>query len=261
MSQPHDGAFRVPWRLWRRGNGRDLSAGRRCRARSFERKKTRPRWVESLERVSPLRLFFTGGVEYDAAVDPDRLLRFIDDFRIFASRLRLSPFWGDGVELKFRKLGRHRAEGLYYPDCRVLVLDVGSTRSFAHEFGHLVDFRASRGQSSGLRAPMASRRNAFLPFHDALLARMLREGRGDPRLSGGRGRCSWQYFSSAAECFARAFEQWAAGYLPVPSSLVREPDAYRSDVLFYREIPEGLAAFFSNLLSRGPEGRSLPVDG
>lgn len=257
MHQEGAGAFFERTALHRHRRGLPCPQARRARA--FERKRRRPLWVEELERRSPLQFFFTGGIEYDGRIDPGRLAVFIEDFQRFVRRLGISPLWGRSVELKFRRLGRHRADGLYYPDCRVLVMDLRSARSFAHELGHLVDFHAHPGPVPGSRAPAASSRSEFLPFHDLMISRMLQEGQGDPRLSRGRGRCSWSYFTSRQECFARAFEQWAAERLGEPSSLLGAPERYRSDVLFFREVPGGLGRYFETLVARGPAGLTSPA--
>jgi hypothetical protein len=222
-------------------------------ARTFERKRARPLWALRRERGSPLGAYFSGGIEIDARTDPARLSAFVEDFLCFRAALSVAPGWGSRVELKFRRLGRHRADGLYYPKERILVLDTASSSSFAHEFGHLLDFRSAR-ESLGSR--LLSGEDWFTPFHDSLLARMRAEGGGDPRLSGGRGRLSWRYFATRAECFARSFEQFVAEMVPAPSALVGAPGRYRSDPLFFRELPADLMGRFLSVLRVGPRSQA-----
>jgi hypothetical protein len=224
----------------------------RRKAKSFERKKQRPRRILLLEVRSPLKSFFTGGVEYDSRVEPSAIEGFIEDFHCFIEAFCVAPDWGEGVELKFRPLGHHRADGLYYPEQAVLVLDLKSSKSFAHEFGHLVDYGASRrGSEAGGGALSSSR--GFLPFRQLLLSQMEGRAKDDPRLRGKKGRLSWRYFTSPAECFARAFEQYVSEVLPSPSSLVGEPARFRADPLFFQEIPPALGEYFSALLAGGHE--------
>lgn len=232
--------------------GGPRSIGTWTRARTFERKKRRVRRVLRMEERSSLRSFFTGGVEYDDGIDPAQIESFVGDFDAFQEALEVSSSWGQGVELKFRRLGRHRAEGLYYPDQRVLVMALSSWRSFAHEFGHLVDYRGGGHRAlSGL--------GGFSPFHDTLLWRMRGEGRGDYRLGQGRGRISWRYFSSRAECFARAFEQYASELLPQPSCLVGRPERYRQDPLFFGELSMDIRRYFRQILLDGPAAAAASV--
>jgi hypothetical protein len=334
-------------------------------ARTFQRLRRRPSWLAAAERRSPLASYFTGGVEYDARMDLPLMDAFSSDFARFIDLLGVPPGWGRGVELKFRRLGRHRAEGLYFPDRRILALDVRTSRSFAHEFGHLVDYRSGArardrgagggagvglgaapgigtpagleglgchdrfaghdsrpghedgdrsgpgswaitipGSTAGARAgAQAGASHGAMPganpdcragamvgtiagsipgvipggipggnpgaqtdvgtprssdveferFRSRMLRRMAEAGRGDPRLSRGGGRLSWNYFATPLECFARAFEQWASEVLPRPSVLVGDPGRYRSDPLFLEEVPLALDTYFRGVLSEGPQ--------
>lgn len=43
-------------------------------------------------------------------------------------------------ELKFRKLGKHKAFGLYVPSLDIVAVDVRHTSSFIHEYGHHLDY-------------------------------------------------------------------------------------------------------------------------
>lgn len=225
----------------------------RKKAKTFERKKQCSRRVLLLEISSPLNNFFTGGVEYDGRLHWGRLETFIEDFDLFIDSLHVSPAWGEGVELKFRRLGHHRADGLYYPDQAILVLDLKSSRSFAHEFAHLVDYRASHGRQKPNGAGAFSSSDAFRPFHELLVTQMDRRGKDDARLKGKSGRLSWSYFTSPAECFARAFEQFVSELLPAPSSLVGEAAKFRQDPFFFEDVPGPLAEYFSALLA-APRG-------
>jgi len=226
------------------------------RARTYERKKNRPRWLVAEEQRSALASFFTGGIEYDTRVNLAEIELFTEDFRTFRRTFGVPAGWGTAVELKFRRLGRHRADGLYYPDQRVLVLDAASWCSFAHEFGHLLDYRGGAG---GVTTAAFSCGKEFLPFHEILVRRMRDEGGDEPRLSGRRGRLSWKYFSSPLECFARAFEQCVSEAVPQPSTLVGDPEGYRRDPLFFREIPPGLAEYFAVVLGAGTRALDAPA--
>ena len=51
-------------------------------------------------------------------------------------------------ELRFKKLGKHRALGLYYPSLKCLCVDINSPKSFIHELGHYIDYTNEEGQLS-----------------------------------------------------------------------------------------------------------------
>ena len=222
------------------------------RARTFQRKKLKTRKVLSLELHSPMRQFFTGGVEYDACTPPEHIERFTTEFHAFTRLLGVPQAWGRGVELKFRRLGRHRADGLYYPDQSVLVLDASSSSSFAHEFGHLIDYRSPEGRGPLRPCSTVSLLDGFSSFHEMFLSRMKDVASQDSRLGSGRGRLSWDYLASRPECFARAFEQYASERLPQPSCLVGRPERYRGDPLFFGVLPDSIVNYFQDILAAGP---------
>lgn len=43
------------------------------------------------------------------------------------------------VKICFRKLGKHRASGIYYPFLNTLCVDIRSPSSFIHEYFHMID--------------------------------------------------------------------------------------------------------------------------
>jgi hypothetical protein len=226
------------------------------RAKTHERKKRRLRQIVALESGSPLRRFFTGGVEYDDRVDLIAISRFIDDFASFARALEVPRAWGQGVQIKFRRLGRHRADGLYYPEQAVLALDLKSMLSFAHEFGHLIDYRSAVADAPGSEALPLSRREGFQAVHALFVERIDARVEGDPRLAKRTGRLTRGYFASPAECFARGFEQFVAEALEEPSVLVAERKKYRDDPLFLEDPPPFLFDYYR----RAIEGRSEDPD-
>jgi hypothetical protein len=222
----------------------------RARSRTYEPRKRRTRLVREFESRSPLNDFFTRGVELDDRVDLELVRAFTVHFQLFLASLRVPPEWGRGVELKFRRLGRHRADGMYYPERPVLLLDPISPRSFAHEFGHLLDYRADPRAPAHEPRPVLSAGEAFRPFRERMLERMRSYRAADRRLSGRRGRVSWAYFASRSECFARAFEQLVADVLPAPCLVARERKRYSADPLFFEEVPGELRGYFRAVLMR-----------
>jgi hypothetical protein len=219
-------------------------------ARAFERKRRRTRLMLAYEERSPLRRFFTGGVEYDEGLDLITHASFVADFHAFLDLLQVHPAWGEGIEVKFRRLGRHRADGLFYPDPPILIVDADSPRSFAHEFGHLLDFTV--GRLAGSREPLLSASPGFEPFRRLFAASLDGRAADDPPLGGAGGRATRRYYASASECFARAFEQTAADALPEPCSLARARAEYRADPFFLESMPPGMADYLLGILQAAP---------
>lgn len=204
-----------------------------------------------VETHGPLHRFFTGGIEVDRTVNDGDWRTFAADFETFLRTLGVALSWGRGVEFRLRRLGRHRADGLYYPEPPRLFIDTRALRSFAHEFGHLLDFEARRRGGARGRGGLVSDGRDFRPFREALAERLGAAPVDDPRVRAKRGRLSRRYHLSSPECFARAFEQFVAESLPQTSSLARLPQTYRGDPLYFAELPPGLEQLFRALLRAG----------
>lgn len=94
---------------------------------------------------------------------------------------------------KIRKLGRHKASGLYYPTLNILAVDVRDTTAMVHEWGHALDFENST------HTPYSEMREfqSILEHYTRNLA--IPEGVTKSR----------DYWTTPTEVFARAFEMYA----------------------------------------------------
>lgn len=75
-------------------------------------------------------------VEYDNATDLNKIAQ-LEGERSYLGfpRVEASP------DLRFRKLGKHKATGLYSPYHNTLCVDIRNVNSFVHEYAHLIDFK------------------------------------------------------------------------------------------------------------------------
>lgn len=110
-------------------------------ARAFETKKNIPaKFLKRMENNKFLNYF--SYVELDSDTDLSKLGLVENEWETIVNLFDLSKL--DKVpELRFRKLGKHRALGLYYPGLRCLCVDITSPSSFMHEFGHHIDYTYS----------------------------------------------------------------------------------------------------------------------
>lgn len=81
-----------------------------------------------------------GQVEYDYDTDLDKMRELEKEF-VAVMQLFDMPDLSD-YSVRFRKLGHHRASGLYYPAMKCMCVDIRTPSSFMHEFFHLCDFAA-----------------------------------------------------------------------------------------------------------------------
>lgn len=109
-------------------------------ARAFETKKNIPqRVLEVMENTNLLNDF--SYVEIDEESDLSKYSSIEREWSLVKDSLDLDKYLKDTKpELRFRKLGKHKALGLYYPTLKCICVDTSSIASFMHEFGHFIDY-------------------------------------------------------------------------------------------------------------------------
>lgn len=172
-------------------------------------------------------------VEIDNDVDPEEYKNFEEAYQEVHDRLPKMP--GDRhPELKIRKLGKHKADGVYFPHKNILAVDVRNSSAFIHEYGHALDFAA---------------------FGNASLHKEFREvSKGYNRElhvpdNNGKKR---DYYTTPTEQMARLFELYSHERLGVDNRLV---DTSRFEHFDYKpftdnpDLKERGFAFFDKLFA------------
>lgn len=185
-------------------------------AKSFQTKKNIPSSVVSAMETSPFLNIGFRFVEYDKDVDLTKIPEVYDDF---ISILGYLPIPARQPELRFRRLGNHRAEGLYYPRISCICLDIRAISSFVHEFGHHIDYEYNPNEPLSMQ-------EAFR----GILRPTITEYAKNESMSANL----YEYYSTPTEVFARAFELWVSSHLK-GIDLVKPLDEYRT-ILGYEEF-------------------------
>lgn len=209
-------------------------------ARSFETKKNIPKNILAMMESSILNKRF-GYIEFDEMCDIeaiDTVSHQILDFvtRYFPNQdLKL-------ISLRFRRLGKSRASGLYYPFYKCLCIDIHSPGSFVHEFGHMLDYE--NGNLSDLR------HKEFKPIYDQYVYQLEETCRQEETLYKKlHSSCKYNisYFKKEKEVFARCFEIFIASYVKLDNSLIKDMEkktfAYPQEKKFVRKVCD----YFLNL--------------
>lgn len=174
-----------------------------------------------------------GKIEIDNDVD---LSEFTDFEQAVLEAQKKLPKIPEGREpdLRIRKLGKHRAAGLYVPHVNTICVDVRDSGSFVHEYGHFLDFQ---GAESSLGSDFGS---VTRRYKDLL--------RGCPE-----GKEA--YYGTPSEIWARGFELYAVEKLGIDSRLVKTQGEYgeRFDYGPFRE-DAGLKADAFRVFDRLLEG-------
>lgn len=193
-----------------------------------------------------------------------------EDFEEICNKL---PHASAQPELKFRKLGKHKASGLYAPFLNILAVDVRNTESFIHEYGHYLDYKHGGKENYSLRDDfehiITSYSNNFkITFQkkeDELLTRLMKASKEsasgtsivsleEKRLSAElellkKSNKMFDYFTTPTEIFARGFELWVFETITSNSSLLKSKEEYshRIEYVSFSGIKESLFSFFATI--------------
>ena len=110
----------------------------RTYAKSYMLKKTISQKTKTAMEASLFNNYF-GFVEFDADTDLEKVEEIAREFQ--ALKETYLPLVDSSANaIRFRKLGQHKALGLYYPTIACLCVDIHSPSSLVHEYGHLIDY-------------------------------------------------------------------------------------------------------------------------
>lgn len=149
--------------------------------------------------------------------------------------------------LRFRRLGKQQATGVYYPSFNATVLDLDSPDSYAHELGHQLDYTLAK------KATTCSGELLFRPILDTykhLTAKAITAlGPEDPfrKQWEGSGKYNRSYYLQSTEIFARSFELYLQekGIVSLLLRTKRTCPVYPKDAHYLEQIKQ----YFDALLA------------
>ena len=153
-------------------------------ARVFETKKNINDETFEAMNKSSLNNYFSF-IEFDNDLDLTKILYFEEEVNNLPSEIL--NLIKNKIELRFRKLGRHNASGVFFPTRKCIGVDIRYSTSFIHELGHALDYN-NEGKTYSLNFEFKEIREKMRSF-------MKEKKVGN-----------FKYYSSATEIFARAFE-------------------------------------------------------
>lgn len=163
-------------------------------------------------------------------------------------------------ELKFRKLGKHKASGLYVPILNILAVDVRDSTSFIHEYGHYLDY--TYGESGVISSTSHSFKDirslyekslmklidgAYLKMKEVPKEDVLEYRRTEKMLAQAKEiEKKWEYYLTPTEVFARGFELWVFETYSKESELLADEETYYTHLEYaaLRQCRHLLFAFF-----------------
>ncbi len=207
-------------------------------AKSFQTKKNINKETIKAMNESAFNRFFKF-IEFDNEVDLNKIDEIYKEFESFNIFLFGEEVATPEVELRFRKLGNHKAAGLYYPGHDCICIDISNPYSFVHEYGHMLDYHS--GKVSEQRE-FKEVRNAY---ESAIKAEIEEK---QIKLS---GKYKLDYYLSPTEIFARSFECYMR-FLGLDNSIIGRCDnfAYPEDEFYRKRVKKYFEGFFAEYIKQ-----------
>lgn len=197
----------------------------------------RPAIQKLMEDNEFLGYFGSVEIHNDLAVDVFRQME--EAFKIFRSYIPLPNTEARSV-LRFKKLGKHNANGLYYPDRLNILVDIRKVHAFTHEVGHYIDYEWETGHRR-------SEEPEFVPLYEEYCQLITEAVEAYPpthpsRKNWNKGnKYNREYYLRKKEAFARMFEIFVSEVVPqtmlskpsLNSYLFPESHSFREKVVLY----------------------------
>lgn len=187
-------------------------------ATAYITKKNIPLSIQKAMDSSGFHNYF-GYVEFDEDVDLDAVSKIEEEYKAINKQYFSGSSFME-VTLRFRKLGKHKASGLYYPSIRNLCVDIQTPSSFIHEHFHMLDEQlGDLSLEVDFDAIVKAYKEAFLREMqnlDPVVTKKLK----------GSSKYNLKYFFRRAEIFARCGEIYFNRILKVKSSLLDPSRSY-----------------------------------
>ncbi len=186
-------------------------------AKSFQTKKNIPGKCIQAMRKSGFNRYF-GYVEFDEECDLSNMEELYWEYDAFARELGIPAY--EEVSLRFRKLGNHRAEGLYYPALKCLCVDVRSPGAMIHEAGHMIDYHLGHISAKYMFQNVYDR-------YKTLLERYISSSKEEQvKVLKGNTKYNRNYYLRPTEVFARCLEMYVIRIRHIDNSLCREKKGF-----------------------------------
>lgn len=216
-------------------------------AKTYMTKKNIPLKIQEFMKDNHFLAMF-GEVEADELCDLDKLKQLANEFITLSQRLYLPQ--AKDHSLRFRRLGHHKAAGIYYPGFNTLAVDIDSPHSFVHEMFHLIDFE------NGLLSANRDFRSLLQRYRSLLDEAVEALGEEDSiyqKWFNGKSKYSRHYYTSSEEAFARMGELYVTHVLKIDTSFNKQDCSqtfnhyvYPTDEDFLAEIK----VYFDGLFER-----------
>lgn len=192
-------------------------------------------------KSSPLNRYFDF-VEFDASVELESIAAITQEFILINQKFFSDTKYSKKC-IRFRKLGRHKAAGLYFPLLGTLAVDIRSPESLIHELFHLIDDLLGNLSCDYVFSKIATR-------YQSCLVQTIQQDEANGILHVKKtGKYNLNYYLKRTEIFARCGEIYLIRIKKIKTSLLKQESnldfAYPNDALLNSMID----SYYSTLLA------------
>ena len=185
-----------------------------------------------------------GYVEADSDCDLEKLNQLEDEFIELTTKIFL-PVKKDH-SLRFRRLGKMKADGVYVYPFKALCVDLDGVHSFVHEAFHMIDF------TEGLLSLDIKFKQIVNKYTSIVTDKVNSLDKGDSFYIewNSKNKYNKNYYLNPREIFARAGELYVSEILGVKSSLTRRDFSEGDKAYIYpvdREFLDLVKVYFDEL--------------
>ena len=185
-----------------------------------------------------------GYVEADSDCDLEKLNQLEDEFIELTTKIFL-PVKKDH-SLRFRRLGKMKADGVYVYPFKALCVDLDGVHSFVHEAFHMIDF------TEGLLSLDVKFKQIVNKYTSIVTDKVNSLDKGDSFYIewNSKNKYNKNYYLNPREIFARAGELYVSEILGVKSSLTRRDFSEGDKAYIYpvdREFLDLVKVYFDEL--------------
>ena len=216
-------------------------------AKTYMTKKNIPLKIQNFMKNNHFLAMF-GEVEADELCDLEKLNQLAEEFIVLSKQLYLPQ--AKDHSLRFRRLGHHKAAGIYYPGFNTLAVDIDSPYSFIHEWFHLIDFENLLLSADSDFKPLL---NLYRRLVDESIEALGEEDATYQAWFHKKSKYSRAYYLSNEEAFARMGELYVSEILEIKSSFNEKRRETLIEQLVYPtdlELMLAIKDYFDGLFNR-----------
>ncbi len=216
-------------------------------AKTYMTKKNIPLKIQNFMKNNHFLAMF-GEVEADELCDLEKLNQLAEEFIVLSKQLYLPQ--AKDHSLRFRRLGHHKAAGIYYPGFNTLAVDIDSPHSFIHEWFHLIDFENLLLSADSDFKPLL---NLYRRLVDESIEVLGEEDATYQAWFQKKSKYSRAYYLSNEEAFARMGELYVSEILEIKSSFNEKRRETLIEQLVYPtdlELMLAIKDYFDGLFNR-----------